>query len=70
MTSTDAPSTPATHAVRVIDITAKAWRIAPQSAHANTRRAPHGWVPFRSLRRIRHTAGEGLAQPRILAHTS
>ena len=68
MTCIDIAPSPETHALRVIDITARAWRIAPESAHAITRRAPHGYVPFRSLRRIRHAARVALAQPQFLAH--
>lgn len=69
MTSTAITPTPEMHALRVIGTTAQAWRIVPESAYAITRRAPHGYVPFRSLRRIRHAAREALAQPQFLAHT-
>ncbi len=60
---------PIEHALRVIDITARAWRVAPESAHAMARRAPVGYVPFRALRRVRHAAREALAHPQFLAHT-
>ena len=61
--------TPAEHALRVIGITARAWRVVPESAHAMARRAPVGYVPFRSLWRLRHAAREALAHPQFLAHT-
>ena len=44
---------PAAQARHVIDLTAKAWRIPPSSPHALARRAPHGYVPLRALRRLR-----------------
>ncbi|MDM0035258.1 hypothetical protein QTI33_24195 [Variovorax sp. J22P271] len=47
-----APSTPAEQARAVIARTATAWRIAPASPRAVARRAPHGHVPVRILRRI------------------
>lgn len=39
-------------AQRVIGVTAKAWGIVPASAHAIARRAHHGYVSVRALRRI------------------
>ncbi|MDP9900830.1 hypothetical protein [Variovorax ginsengisoli] len=69
MSRFDTSLVPAEHAVRVIGITTRAWRIAPESAHAIARRAPHGHVPFRSLRRIHHAACEALGKPQFLAHT-
>ncbi|MDM0105611.1 hypothetical protein QTH97_11745 [Variovorax sp. J22R24] len=38
-------------AQRVIGVTAKSWGIAPASAHAIARRAHHGYVSVRALRR-------------------
>ena len=51
-----APSTPAEHARAVIARTTTTWRIAPVSPRAAARRAPHGHVPVRLLRRIGATA--------------
>jgi hypothetical protein len=48
-----AESRPAEHASRVIARTASVWRIAPASLREVARRAPHGYVPVRSVRRMR-----------------
>jgi hypothetical protein len=48
--------TPAVQARGVIARTASVWRIEPASPRAVARRAPHGDVPIRALRRI-HGAG-------------
>lgn len=55
MAHTDAPS-PAELASQVIARTALAWQVTPQSARAIARRAPHGYVPVRALRRLRAAA--------------
>ena len=50
---------------RLMEVTARAWKIRPESAHALARRAPHGYVPRRLAHRLR-VAGEaqvGRAQP-------
>lgn len=47
---------PRERATRVVSITARAWAIAPVSPRALARRAPHGHVPVRALRRLRKAA--------------
>lgn len=47
-----APATPSEQALRVIGVTVVAWGIRLPSAHAVARRAPHGWVPLRTARRL------------------
>lgn len=47
---------PAAQARHVLDLTAKAWRIPPRSARALARRAPHGHVPARAMRRLHAAA--------------
>ncbi|MFM9923750.1 hypothetical protein VLK31_12235 [Variovorax sp. H27-G14] len=47
---------PAAQARHVLDLTVKAWRIAPSSPRAMARRAAHGYVPTRALRRLHATA--------------
>jgi hypothetical protein len=47
---------PAAQARHVLALTAKAWRIPPASPHALARRAPHGYVPVRALRRLHAAA--------------
>jgi hypothetical protein len=46
------PVSPAAQARLVVALTAKAWRVPPSSLHAVARRAPHGYVPMRALRRL------------------
>jgi len=58
---------PAEQARHVIALTALAWRIAPASPRALARRAPHGYVPVRMVRRIRATAAA--ASRPLLAHS-
>jgi len=41
---------PAEHARKVLQVTFEAWCVAPESAHAIARRAPHGYVPIRVRR--------------------
>ncbi len=60
------PATPAEHARRVIARTASAWRVPPASAREVERRAPHGYVPVRVLRRMR-MATAGLRTQRSVA---
>jgi hypothetical protein len=47
---------PAAQARHVLDLTAKAWRIPPSSPRAIARRAPHGHVPVRAMRRLHAAA--------------
>lgn len=54
-------------AQRVIGVTAKAWGIAPASAHAIARRAHHGYVPVRTLRR--NAAASGSTGSLTMAHS-
>jgi hypothetical protein len=63
-----APSSPAQQALRVLGITVVAWGIQLPSAHAVARRAPHGYVPARALRRL--VAANAIApSTRFLAHS-
>ena len=48
--------TPTDHARRVIAQSASVWKIAPASPREVARRAPHGYVPIRIMRRIRAAA--------------
>jgi hypothetical protein len=53
---------PTGYAQRVIATTALAWHVAPASPRAVARRAPHGYVPRRIMRRIQAAASRpGLA---------
>ena len=62
------PSSPAQQALRVLGVTVVAWGIRLPSAHAVARRAPHGYVPVRALRRL--AAASSVAPPaRLLAHS-
>lgn len=61
------PPTPAVHARRVIAQTIAAWDIAPAAPREVARRAPRGYVPIRTVRRLRAVA---LASGRTpLAHS-
>jgi hypothetical protein len=51
---------PAAQARHVLALTTKAWRIPPSSPHAVARRAPHGYVPARVLRRLHAAAALAL----------
>jgi hypothetical protein len=51
-----AGGSPAEHALAVIARTVSAWGIAPASAREVARRAPHGYVPVRIMRRLRAAA--------------
>lgn len=55
-------------ALRVIGVTAVAWGVKLPSAHALARRAPHGHVPQRALRRLR-AAVQHLNLAPVLAHS-
>ena len=61
-------TTPREHAQRVIAHTASLWRIAPSSPHEVARRAPHGYVPVRIMRRLRAATAAAANQP-VLAHS-
>ncbi|QNK66968.1 hypothetical protein [Variovorax sp. PAMC26660] len=47
---------PAAQARHVLALTAKSWRIPPSSPREIARRAPHGYVPVRALRRLHAAA--------------
>jgi len=47
---------PAAQARRVLDLTARAWCIPASSARALARRAPHGYLPARAMRRLQAAA--------------
>ncbi|MDP9928034.1 hypothetical protein J2X92_000227 [Variovorax paradoxus] len=46
---------------RVIALTAAAWGVAPVSPQEVARRAPHGYVPIRAVRRLRVAAASALS---------
>lgn len=54
--------------LRVIGVTAVAWGVKLPSAHAIARRAPHGHVPRRTLRRL-SAAVRNLNLSPVLAHS-
>ena len=54
--TTIALPSPAERVRAVIRMSAAAWGLPPVSAHALARRAPHGHVPARVLRRLRAAA--------------
>lgn len=62
------PPTLSQEALRVIGVTVLAWDIRLPSAHALARRAPHGHVPVRVLRRLRAASALAPAAP-LLAHS-
>ncbi|MFE8644285.1 hypothetical protein ACFX58_04290 [Sphingomonas sp. NCPPB 2930] len=69
MSSRSIPSIRA-HAAQVVALTAAAWRVAPASPRALDRRAPHGYVPVRVLRRLQTTAAAAFPSHRgVLAHS-
>jgi hypothetical protein len=71
MARTTTTTTAAPHqapAERVLALTAKAWGIAPPSPAALVRRAPHGYVRQRVLRRALQGACAPLPAP-LLAHS-
>lgn len=47
---------PAAQARRVLDLTVKAWCIPASSPRALARRAPHGYLPVRAIRRLQAAA--------------
>jgi hypothetical protein len=47
---------PSAQGRKVLALTATAWRIPPRSAREVARRAPHGYVPVRALRRLHAAA--------------
>lgn len=57
----------AEQARRVVVRTASVWQIAPASPREVARRAPHGHVPARIMRRIRAAAAAS-SRP-VLAHS-
>lgn len=54
--------------LRVIGVTAVAWGVKLPSAHAVARRAPHGHIPLRTLRRLRAAVLQLNLSP-VLAHS-
>ncbi|RYF83523.1 MAG: hypothetical protein EOO29_03010 [Comamonadaceae bacterium] len=54
--------------LRVIGVTAVAWGVQLPSAHAVARRAPHGHIPLRTLRRLRAAVHPFNLAP-VLAHS-
>ncbi|WP_156362664.1 hypothetical protein [Xylophilus sp. Leaf220] len=69
MSSRSTPSVRA-YAAQVVALTAAAWRVAPASPRARARRAPHGYVPVRVLRRLQRTAAAAFPAHRaVLAHS-
>nr|WP_145548118.1 hypothetical protein [Variovorax boronicumulans] len=60
---------PITWASTVLDVTARAWQLAPRSAQAPARRAPHGYVPRRARQRAAALAALRPAVPVLLAHS-
>ncbi|PZP94334.1 MAG: hypothetical protein DI587_26100 [Variovorax paradoxus] len=67
--SSDPTAIPAEWATRVLDVTARAWQLAPRSAQALARRAPHGYVPRRARLRAAALAALRPAMPSLLAHS-
>lgn len=67
-TTTNTATLPQASAERVLALTAKAWGVAPPSPAALVRRAPHGYVRQRVLRRALQGARAPLQAP-LLAHT-
>ncbi|MGJ7543672.1 hypothetical protein [Variovorax sp. LT1R16] len=63
------PVSPVDQARRVIGVTRQAWRVAPLSVHAAARRAPHGYVPLRALRRVQIAATRRPPTAPALAHS-
>ena len=63
------PTPPAGWARHVLDVTARAWQLAPRSALALARRAPHGYVPRRARLRAAALAALRPAVPVLLAHS-
>ena len=61
---------PRTRAEQVVALTAASWQVAPASPRALARRAPHGSVPVRVLRRLHKTAAAAFPHHRgFLAHS-
>jgi len=56
MSSCTLQVSPAAQARQVLALTAKAWRIPQSSRRAVARRAPHGYVPARAMRRLHAAA--------------
>ncbi|WP_431120845.1 hypothetical protein [Variovorax paradoxus] len=52
---------PAAQARHVLALTAAAWSVAPASPHEVARRAPHGYVPVRAMRRLRAATASPLS---------
>ncbi|MFT4268802.1 MAG: hypothetical protein QM586_16530 [Xenophilus sp.] len=61
-------ASPSQQVLRVIGVTAVAWSVRLPSARALARRAPRGYVPVRTLRRLRAAVREIHPAP-VLAHS-
>lgn len=61
--------TPVEIAQDIVRITTAAWNVPPESAHALTRRAPHGYEPLRRQRRRFFEAAAALARQPLMAHS-
>lgn len=60
----DAAPSPAERAERVLEVSARAWQLAPRSRQALARRAPHGYVPRRArLRAAAQAAAQAALAP-------
>lgn len=62
---------PAERAQQVIGLTASTWKVSPYKphAHAQARRAPHGYVSLRAQRRLQVAAARSLPGSYALAHS-
>ena len=60
---------PAERAQQVISLTASTWQVSPSKPHAQARRAPHGYVPLRTQRRLQAAAARSLPATYALAHS-
>lgn len=56
-------------ALRVVGVTAVAWSVRLPSARALARRAPHGYVSARTLRRRLSAAVQPIRPAPVLAHS-
>ncbi|MGJ7489124.1 hypothetical protein [Variovorax sp. ZT4R33] len=60
---------PAERARQVIGLTSNAWQVSPYNPHAQARRAPYGYVPLRTQRRLQSAAARSAPGPHALAHS-
>jgi len=64
-----AQASPAERAQQVIGLTASTWDVSPATPHARARRAPHGYVPQRTQRRLQAAAARGMTRTYTIAHS-